>query len=48
MINCYKDGLIIQPFMVVNLLYYDVHVGNNRNVNLPCMQDTFARATHSA
>ena len=28
MIYCYKYGLIIQPFMVGNLLQYDVHVGN--------------------
>ena len=28
MIYCDKYGLIIQPFMVGNLLQYDVHVGN--------------------
>ena len=28
MIYCFKDGLIIQTFMVGNLLQYDVHVGN--------------------
>ena len=46
MIYCYKYGLIIQPFMVGNLLQYDVHVGNKviceltKNFNLilrhPC------------
>ena len=34
MIYCYEYGLIIQPFMVGNLLQYDVHVGNKVIVDM--------------
>ena len=34
MIYCYQYGLIIQPFMVGNLLQYDVHVGNKVIVDM--------------